>query len=296
MTAIMLGLALLVPLRTASNAGSAIARRLGPLFHWHRRGMANLAYIYPEISQAERRKIMDGVWDNLGRTFGEFTRVAQVGETTTVSGLEYVPEAGTPIIFLTVHMANWEALSAMDRLTGRKIMVTYRRPNNVYVDKLLKLRTRNLPIEFVDKNDRTGIQLLRRLRAGGAVALLVDQRGSTGDLPVPFMGKDAVTVRTPAVLAAKTGATVIPVRMIRNNRHDLHIEISPPLPPITDTGPEAASAFMQQVNDIITGWIEDTPEQWLWIHRRWKNAGNQSGDTNAVDASVGAGTRQPSSV
>ncbi len=296
MTALMLGLALLVPLRTASNAGSAIARKLGPLFHWHRRGMANLAHIYPDKSAAERRQIMDGVWDNLGRTFGEFARVAQVGATATVAGLEHVPEEGTPVIFLTVHMANWEALSAMDRLTGRKIMVTYRRPNNVYVDKLLKLRTRSLPIEMVDKNDRTGIQLLRRLRAGGAVALFVDQRGSTGDLAVPFMGKAAVTVRTPAVLAAKTGATVIPVRMIRRNRHDLHIEVLPPLPPITGASPQAASAFMLQVNDIISGWIEDTPEQWLWIHRRWKNAGDQSAESDAVDTSVSTGTRQPSSV
>ena len=294
--AILLGLAMLVPHRVASNAGSAVARKLGPLFRWHRRGMANLAHVYPEMSQAERRKLMDGVWDNLGRTFGEFARVAKVGATATISGLEHVPEEGTPVIFVTAHMANWEALSAFDRLSGRKLLTIYRRPNNVYVDKLLKLRTHGLPIQMIDKSNRTGIHLLRQLRAGGAVGLFIDQKGSTGDLLLPFMGKDAITVRTPAVLAAKTGAMVIPVRMIRKNRHDFHIAVFPPLPPITDTGPEAASALMRQVNDIFTGWVEETPEQWLWIHRRWKNAGSQSDDTKTADNAVGTGTEQPSSV
>jgi KDO2-lipid IV(A) lauroyltransferase len=293
---ILLGLAMLVPHRVASNAGSTIARRLGPLFRWHRRGMANLAHVYPKMSPAERRKLMDGVWDNLGRTFGEFARAAKVSATVTVAGLEHIPEEGTPVIFVTVHMANWEALSAMDRLCSRRISVTYRRPNNVYVDKLLRMRTHGLSVEFIDKSDRTGIHLFRRLRAGGAVALLVDQKGSTGDFLIPFIGKDALTVRAPAVLAAKTGATVIPVRMIRKNRHDLHIAISPPLPPITDTGPEAASAFMQQVNDIISGWIENTPEQWLWIHRRWKNADSQPSDAESAENVVSTGTEQPSSV
>lgn len=294
--AILLGLAVLVPYRVASNAGSAVARTLGPLFHWHRRGMANLAHVYPDMSMAERRKLMDGVWDNLGRTMGEFARISKVGATVTASGLEHVPEEGTPVIFVTAHMANWEALTWFSRLCGRDLLNIYRRPNNVYVDQLLKLRTYGLPVQLVEKDNRVGIHLLRRLREGGAVTLFVDQKGTTGDALVPFMGKDALTIRTPALLAAKIGATVIPGRMTRNNRHDLHITVYPPLPPITDTGPEAESAFMQIVNDAISGWVEETPEQWLWIHRRWKNADTQPVDTTTVDSPVDNGSRQPSSV
>jgi len=294
--AILLGLAMLVPHRVASNAGSALARTLGPLFHWHRRGMANLAHVYPEMSKTERRKLMDGVWDNLGRTMGEFARISKVGATVTVSGLEHVPEDGTPVIFVTAHLANWEALTWFSRLSGRELLDVYRRPNNVYVDRLLKLRTYGLPVQLIEKNRRVGIHLLRQLRAGGAITLFLDQKGTTGDLLIPFMGRDAITIRTPALLAAKTGATVIPGRMIRKNRHDLHIAVSPPLPPITDSGPEAERAFMRQINDILTAWVEETPEQWLWIHRRWKNADTQAVDTTAADAPVDTGTRQPSSV
>ena len=155
MMGLMLGLALLVPPRTASNAGSLIARKLGPLFHWHRRGMANLTHIYPDKSQAERRQIMDGVWDNLGRTFGEFIRIAEVGAKVTATGVEHIPPDGTPVMFLTAHLANWEALRATERLSGRKIMVTYRRPNNVYADMLLKLRTRSLV-----QRDRLGLTMV----------------------------------------------------------------------------------------------------------------------------------------
>lgn len=270
---------MLVPPRAASNAGSALARALGPLFHWHRRGMANLAHVYPKMSPTERRKIMDGVWDNLGRTMGEFARISKVGATVTVDGIEHIPPDGTPTILVTAHMANWEALTWFSRLSGREILNIYRRPNNVYIDNLLKLRTYGLPVQLVEKNNRAGIRLLRQLLKGGMISLFVDQKGTTGDFLIPFMGKDAITVRTPAALAAKTGAVVLIGRMVRTNRHDLHIAVSPPLPPIADTGSEAERAFMRQINDILSSWVEETPEQWLWIHRRWKNA-----DTHPVDA------------
>jgi KDO2-lipid IV(A) lauroyltransferase len=291
----LLGLAMLVPYRAASNAGSALARTFGPLFHWHRRGMDNLAHVYPEMSEAERRKLMDRVWDNLGRTAGEFARLSKIGGAVTISGLEHVPKEGTPVIFVTAHMANWEALTWFNRQCGREILSVYRRPNNVYVDKLLKLRTYRLPIRLIEKSNRIGIHLLRELRAGGAITLFVDQKGTTGDPLIPFMGKDAITVRTPALLAAKTGAVVIPGRIIRKNRHQHHIIVSPPLPPVTNSGPEAERALLQQINDIFTGWIEERPEQWLWIHRRWKNADTHATATPAVDATPGTSTRQPSS-
>ena len=289
--AALLGLAMLVPYRVASNTGSALARTLGPLFHWHRRGMANLAHVYPEKSAAERRKLMDGVWDNLGRTIGEFAGISKVGAAVTVTGLEYVPDEGTPVIFVTAHLANWEALTCFSRLCGRELLNIYRRPNNVYVDKLLKARNYGLPIQLIEKTDRAGIHLLRKLRSGGAITLFVDQKGTDGDVLIPFLGRNALTIRTPAVLAVKTGAVVIPGRMVRENRHDLHIELSPPLPPITETGPEAERAFMLQVNDTLSAWIEDTPEQWLWIHRRWKNADTQANGAEAAETPVGAGDR-----
>lgn len=294
--ALLLGLAMLLPPRAASNAGSAVARSFGPLFPWHRRGMANLAHVYPDMPIAERRRIMDGVWDNLGRTVGELARLRDVGAKVTASGLEHVPSEGTPTIIVTAHMANWEALTWFSLLCGRPLMNIYRRPNNVYVDKLLKLRTYGLPVELVEKNSRVGIQLLRRLRAGGAVTLFVDQKGTNGDLLIPFLGKNALTIRTPAMLAARTGAIVVPGRMVRRNRHELHIEMEPPLPPIADDSPEAERAFMQQINDTLSHWVEETPEQWLWIHRRWKNADTQAANTETSGRADRADTRQPSSV
>ena len=157
------------------------------------------------------------------------------------------------------------------------------------------MRTYGLPVQLIEKNNRVGIHLLRQLRAGGAITLFVDQKGTHGDVLVPFLGKDAITIRTPALLAAKTGATVISGRMTRKNRHDLHITVNPPLPPLTDTGPEAERAFMRQINDILTGWVEETPEQWLWIHRRWKNADTQPAAAGPAGPSVGKDARQHSS-
>lgn len=285
---------MLVPHRVASNAGSAVARTLGPLSNWHKRGLANLAHAYPDKSDAERRQVMDGVWDNIGRTMGEFARLSTVGELVTADGLEHIPKDG-PVIIVSAHMANWEASSWISRLSGRELLNVYRRANNVYVDKLLNLRVHHMPLRLIEKSNRAGIHLLHELRAGGMVSLFVDQKGTKGDLVIPFMGKDALTVRTPAVLAAKTGATVVPIRMTRKNRHDLHITVYPPLPPLTESGPEADRTFMEQINNILTGWVKETPEQWLWIHRRWKNA-EPSAQTIGSEGVATANPNQTSSV
>ena len=283
--ALLLGLARLLPRRLASDAGSALARAVGPLTHWQRRGLANLAHVYPDMTPSQHREIMSGVWDNLGRNLGEFAHLADVGANVHVSGLEHIPPDGTPTILVTAHMANWEVATWLSRLSGRPIVNIYRRPNNVYVDLLLKSRTHDLPIELIEKNNRAGIHLLRQLRGGGVISLFVDQKGTTGDVIVPFLGKIAQTVRTPAVLAAKTGATVIPARMVRKSRHELHMVIEAPLPPIAASGDTAERQYMERINDVISGWIADTPEQWLWIHRRWKNADAQAAEAaRRVDA------------
>tara|TARA_Y100000590_G_scaffold376498_2_gene442117 strand:- start:394 stop:1290 length:897 start_codon:yes stop_codon:yes gene_type:complete len=274
LASIVLGLISFLPPRSASNIGSALACTLGPLLHWHKRGMSNLLYIYPDMPEKERQKLMHGVWDNLGRTMGEFACIKKLGPKITVIGLEHLPPAGTPIIFVTAHIANWEALSWFSNLCGRQVMDVYRKPNNVYFDKLLKLRSYGLPVKFIEKNERSGINILRELRSGGAVNLFVDQKGSNGDYLLPFLGKNALTIRAPALLSAKTGAIVIPGRMIRKNNHELQIKLYSPLSKIETSDPGSEQKFMEEINTIVSGWIEETPEQWLWIHRRWKNATN----------------------
>lgn len=269
---LIIWLASLLPPRLASNAGSLLMRKIGPLLHWHRRGMANLLHVYPEMPQKDRRIIMHGVWDNIGRTIGEYACIRKVGPQVTVSGLENVPPEGTPVIFVTAHMANWEALAWFSRLCGRQLLDVYRRPNNVYLNKLLEMRSQGLPVKMVEKNNKAGLYLLRKLREGGAINLFVDQKGTRGDYLIPFLGKKALTIRAPALLAAKTGAMIIPGRMIRKNNHNLHIKIYPPLRKSTEMNDPKGTEVMQEINNIISGWVEETPEQWLWIHRRWKNA------------------------
>ena len=269
---LIIWLASLLPPRIASNTGSLLIRRIGPLLHLHRRGMANLLHVYPEMSLKDRRNIMRGVWDNIGRTIGEYGCIRKVGPSVTVSGLENVPPEGTPVIFVTAHMANWEALAWFSRLCGRQLLDVYRKPNNVYLNKLLEIRSKGLPVTMVEKNNKSGLYLLRKLREGGAINLFVDQKGTRGDYLLPFLGKNALTIRAPALLAAKTGALIIPGRMIRENNHNLHIKIYPPLRKSNEMDDLEGADIMHEINNIISSWVEETPEQWLWIHRRWKNA------------------------
>lgn len=270
--------------RTANFAG-ALMRTLGPLLPEHRIGRGNLRAAFPGKSADEIEKILAGVWDNLGRIAVEFAHLDEF----TVAGTDapardaitYPPEAaeryrhlmssGQPILCFAAHLANWELPAVMGHSLGAKSAVLYRRPNVPPVSELIvKLRT-PLMGELIPTGLAAPIQLARLLREGTHVGMLADQHFTKG-VAVMFFGRRCMANPLIALLARQIECPIHGMRVVRQaDGNSFWGEISEPVVPVRDAdGRIDVTRTMQAITSVIEGWVREHPEQWLWLHRRWR--------------------------
>lgn len=264
-----------MPVDWASNVGGYVGRVIGPRLGVSRRALRNLRRVMPENDEAENQRILLRMWDNLGRSVAEYPHLSRIccatsGRVEVVGGavLTHLLQSDESAIFFGGHFANWEVgPSVIHGLLGTSLLSVYRAANNPWVDRLMR---RRLPTrQAVAKGPAGGRDLLRHLRQGGHVAMLVDQKMNDG-IPVPFFGRDAMTAPAIARLALRFGKPVVPIRVERLAGARFRFTVLPPIH-MADTGDAAADvlAAMSRVNAVIERWIRACPEQWLWVHRRW---------------------------
>ncbi len=270
--------------RTADFAG-ALMRRLGPMLPEHRLGRANLRAAFPKKSDAEIEGILAGVWDNLGRIGVEFAHldefsIAGLGPLSP-DDITYAPEVaeryrqliagGQPLLCFAAHLANWELPAVMGHLLGAKTAVLYRRPNIPPVsDLIVRLRT-PLMGELIATGLSAPIQLARQLEAGAHVGLLADQYFTKG-VEVIFFGRRCLANPLIALLARQTECPIHGLRVVRlPDGNSFRGEITEAITPARDAdGRVHIAGTMQAVTNVIEGWVREHPEQWLWLHRRWR--------------------------
>ena len=259
----------------ASTLGGYIGRTIGPRLGVSRCALRNLRCAMPENSEGENRRILRGMWDNLGRAVAEYPHLARIcaaasGRVEIVNG-EAVMDLLTddrPAIVFGGHFGNWEVgPSTIHRLMGPSLLSVYRAANNPWVNWLLRhqLRSRHA----VAKGAEGGRELLRHLRRGGHIAMLVDQKQNDG-IAVPFFGRDAMTAPAIARLSLHFDCPIVPIRVERLVGARFRFTVMPAVE-VVDTGDTAVDvlATMTCVNAVIEGWVRARPEQWLWLHRRW---------------------------
>lgn len=268
------GLFRLLPLDTASAFGGWLGRTLGPRLGVHRVAVANIRQAFPEMPEAEVRRVLCEMWDNLGRVVGEYPhlnrasfrhRIAFEGEER----IRALVEAKKPAIFLAAHLANWELIPRTATGNGMPITLVYRHANNPFVDRLIH-RMRSDALTTLQRKGAQGtLQVVRTLRSGGAVGLLMDQKTNEG-ISVPFFGRDAMTSPTAARLALKYGVPLIPVQIVRHRGVQFTITVHPPLDMHAEENTDAGvAAVTRRINATMEDWIRAHPEQWFWVHRRW---------------------------
>ncbi len=273
----------LFPLGFAQALGGSVARTLGPLIPRSNIARKNLALAFPEKSHAEREAILRGVWDNLGRTALEYPFLDRIwdyevgrpdGEgridARNVERFMALNRAGKPAIIFTAHLANWELLAVCAAHYGLPIHVFFRRPNNPYVNRLIA-RIRGESMGALLHTDMLGaIEAQRLLEEGKIVGLLADQRFTRGPA-IPFFGRPASTSPTLAKLALRYDCPVYGAHVERLPGGRFRVSISEALPmPAEGTRAERIAALLTSVNQMIEGWVREHPEQWLWLHRRWR--------------------------
>ncbi len=270
--------------RTANFAG-AFMRTIGPLLPENRIGRENLRTAFPDKSDAEVDKILAGVWDNLGRIAVEFAHLDEFciegGGRQTPDIITHAPQAaerygrilesGKPMLAFGAHLANWELPGVVAKALGQHSAVLYRRPNiRPISDVIIKLRA-PLMGELVATGIDAPVKLARLSEAGAHVGMLVDQHFSKG-VDVIFFGRRCRANPLIAMIARQTESPIHGMRVVRKpDGNSFWVEITDPIDPVRDAdGRVDIKGTMQTITSVIEGWVREHPEQWLWLHRRWR--------------------------
>lgn len=253
-------------------AGWAVSRIVAPLAGYRRRIRTNLAHILPDLAPAEVERIVRAVPDNVGRTLieiysgPEFIARAVSHPLTGpgVAALDAAHKAGRPVILVTGHFGNYDASRAALIARGYRVGALYNPMKNRYFNAHYVRAISRIGTPLFPRGKKGLADMVRHLRSGGMLGLLVDQSMSHG-APLRFFGKTALTALSAAELALKYDALVIPTYAVRQ-ADGLSFEITVEAPIAEDT----PAVMTQALNDSLETIVRHNLDQWFWIHRRWK--------------------------
>jgi KDO2-lipid IV(A) lauroyltransferase len=261
----------------AEGLAWAVFHALGRL---RRVGERNLSLALPGLPKGEHGKILRSVYRYLGWQLVEFCRMPRYTRENTqhwirTDGLEHYLAAealGRGVLVLTGHLGAWELSSFYHSLMGHPMGMVIRRLDNRRLDEFVN-GIRCLHGNRVLHKDDFARGLLTAMHEGGAVGILMDTNMTPpqGEF-VKFFGIPACTASGLARIALKTGAAVLPGFMLwepAEKKYVLHFGRQMHFSETGDTEADVLAAT-QKCNDVLESWIRRYPEQWLWIHRRWK--------------------------
>jgi len=243
-------------------------------------GMRNLELAMPELAVERREEILRGVFRGLGWQLAEFCRMERYTRANTVGliryeGLENFLEAerhGKGVLILTGHLGAWELSSFYHSLMGHPIGMVIRRLDNRRLDAFVN-RIRCLHGNQVFHKDDFARGLLTAMRAGESVGILMDTNMTPPQgVFVDYFGVPACTASGLARVALKTGAAVVPGFLVWEKAEEKYVLHFGERVPFPETGDAEADVLelTQWCTSVIESWVRRYPEQWLWIHRRWK--------------------------
>jgi KDO2-lipid IV(A) lauroyltransferase len=243
-------------------------------------GMRNLAMVFPEKSDAERNRILRGVFTSLGRQLAELCQFPRytpenVDEVVVYDGLENYEQAharGKGVLFLTAHFGAWELSAFAHSLHGHWLHIVMRPMDNEFLDRWLQ-RYRTMHGNKTVAKDDFVRGLLAAMKAGETVGILMDTNMTPPQgIFVDFFGIPACTASGLARIALRTDAAVVPGFTIWDPaRQKYRLRFDPARALIRTGDLEADIAANTQIfTKVIEDYVRSYPEQWLWVHRRWK--------------------------
>jgi Kdo2-lipid IVA lauroyltransferase/acyltransferase len=258
---------------------AAILFRIRP--GWRRAALRNLRLAFPEWSEAERARVVKGMVRNLGWLMAEFAHLPRltrenIEAVMVQDGFENFLAAeclGRGVLFLTGHFGTWELTPFAHALYHKPMYFLMRPIRNPRVNALVN-RYRGLCGNRAIEKNESARTVLRVLRDGGAVGILADQNTTPAEAVfVDFFGIPAATTAGLARLARRTGAAVLPAHSYWDpslGKYVLHYE--PALELVNSDDEEAdIRAHTALFNQALEGFVRRFPDQWFWVHRRWKN-------------------------
>jgi Kdo2-lipid IVA lauroyltransferase/acyltransferase len=233
-----------------------------------------------EYDQNQREELAREVFHHFVKLFFEALAMLlmplnRLQRQVIVTGAEHGDEAlklGKGIIAICAHAGNWELTGMVYGINYHPLAIVARRHDSPFMDRIIRLLRERFGNTMVAKQG--GLKaILTQLKKNQLVGMAIDQNTTTkGGILVDFFSRRARTTPIAAILARRFGTPVLPVlsRRLPDGRHLM--QISPPLPmEITDNQEEDIRRQVQLQSDLIEAWIRVCPEQWLWLHKRWKN-------------------------
>jgi KDO2-lipid IV(A) lauroyltransferase len=270
----------IIGLKLSSDLGEIIGKYFGPLFRKKTIAKKNILIAFPNFNEKSINEMIDRMWKNIGRIFGEYIHINKFSIIdnskkkivfTNRDDAEILKKNNKPIVFFSGHFANFELMAKCLQELGFNIGAIYRPLNNIFLNPIMEfIRKKYIcPIQ-IEKGSNGTKKLIKHISNNNPLALMVDQRLSSS-IRVPFFDQPATTTITPAQLAIKYDALLVPVFLKRLEKTNFEFFIEEPL--ITNrTNDYDKDIFniTQIMNIKIEEFIKRDPAHWLWSHDRWK--------------------------
>ena len=270
----------IIGLKLSSDLGEIIGKYFGPLFRKRTIAKKNILIAFPNFNEKSINEMIDRMWKNIGRIFGEYIHINKFSIIdnskkkivfTNRDDAEILKKNNKPIVFFSGHFANFELMAKCLQELGFDIGAIYRPLNNIFLNPIMEfIRKKYIcPIQ-IEKGSNGTKKLIKHISNNNPLALMVDQRLSSS-IRVPFFDQPATTTITPAQLAIKYDALLVPVFLKRLEKTNFEFFIEEPL--ITNrTNDYDKDIFniTQIMNIKIEEFIKRDPAHWLWSHDRWK--------------------------
>jgi Kdo2-lipid IVA lauroyltransferase/acyltransferase len=271
------------PVKTANLFGR-VARFIGRRLREDRIGRDNLKAAFPEKSPEEIETILAGVWDNLGRVGAEFAHLDHIWDYDPAhpetSRIEFSPRTkdlfdqirddGKPALIFASHLGNWELPALAAVAHGLDAAILYRPPNIASADRIIQEMRAVKMGTLIPAGREAPLKLAEALQNGQHVAMLVDQYLTNG-VEVTFFGRKTRANPMLARLLRQVECPIHGVRIIRLPGNRFGAELSEEVKPVRDAaGQIDVQGTTQAITSVVEGWIREYPEQWLWLHRRWR--------------------------
>lgn len=267
-----------IGVKSASNIAAKLTTFIGKRISVNKLAYKNLTKAIPNLTENEKEKAIDDMWDNLGRVIAEYPYVAHYPlekmeeilefSDELIQNIETIKNSGNGSIIFSGHIGNWEIGPKVFKKFGLIVHTVYRPLNNPYVEKMTAAIR---DINMITKSTQGNRRIVEVIKNGGHILIMADQKISEGE-PIKFFHDTAITTTSIAKIALKYNIPVVPARSIRIGKEfKFRVEVEKPLEIQKSNNLNSDIINLTlEINRKLETWIRQYPAQWFWVHNRWK--------------------------